>query len=84
MLAPSHGTCEHAVMAEAGLSEETVAARSGAGLDFVRRLVGLRILIPEPGVGLTRVGVRRVRVVEALERTGLSLDGLAEAMRSGL
>jgi class 3 adenylate cyclase len=71
-------------MAEAGLSEETVAARSGASPDFVRRLVALGILAPTPGAGFTGTDVRRVRLVEALEQAGLSLDGLAEAMRSGL
>jgi adenylate cyclase len=71
-------------MSEAGLSEESVVARSGANPDFVRHLVELGILAPTPGHGFTEADVRRVRVVEALDGAGLSLDGLAEAMRSGI
>jgi adenylate cyclase len=71
-------------VAESGLSEETVVARSGASPEFVRRLLELGILAPRPGVGLTEADVRRVRVVEALDGAGLSLDGLAQAMRTGL
>ena len=70
-------------MSQAGLSEDVVAARSGASLEFVRHLLELGIVAPEPGIGLTEADVRRVRVVEALDGAGLSLDGLAEAMRSG-
>jgi adenylate cyclase len=71
-------------MAQAGLSEESVVARSGASPEFVRHLLELGILTPTPGVGLTEADVRRVRVVEALDGAGLSLEGLAHAMREGL
>jgi class 3 adenylate cyclase len=60
-----------------------VAARSGASVDFVRRLLETGILTPDPAAGLTEADVRRVRVVEALEGAGLSLDGLAQAVGSG-
>jgi adenylate cyclase len=84
MLARRQRTCEDAAMAEAGLSEETVVARSGASPEFVRHLLELGILAPTPGVGLTDADVRRVRVVEALDGAGLSLEGLVQAMRDGL
>jgi adenylate cyclase len=71
-------------MSDAGLSIDTVAARSGATPDYVRHLIARGILAPEPGVGLTEADVRRVRVVEALDGAGLSLDGLAEAIRGGV
>ena len=71
-------------MSEQSLSPESVAARSGASLDFVRHLLDLGIIAAEPGAGLTEADVRRVRVVESLDGAGLSLDGLAEALRSGL
>ena len=71
-------------MTDPGLSIETVAARSGASPEYVQRLLGLGILIPVPGVGLTEADVRRVRVVESLDGAGLSLDGLAEAMGIGV
>jgi class 3 adenylate cyclase len=83
-LAPWHRTCEDAAMAETGLSEETIVARSGASPAFVRHLVELGILTPKAEVGFTDADVRRVRVVEALGGAGLSLDGLAQAMREGL
>jgi class 3 adenylate cyclase len=71
-------------MSEPGFSAETVASRSGASPEFVRRLLELGILAPTPDVGLTEADVRRVRVVGALDGSGLSLGGLAQAMRRGL
>jgi class 3 adenylate cyclase len=71
-------------MTDAGLSVEFVAARSGASEDFVRQLLELGILTPEPGIGLTDADVRRVRVVEALDGAGLSLDGLAQGIRANV
>jgi len=71
-------------MSESGLSVETVAARSGASPELVQRLLDLGILAPPPADGFGDGDVRRVRVVQALEGAGLSLDGLAAAIRGGL
>jgi len=71
-------------MDHADLSVEMVASRSGASVEYVQRLLELGILTPRPETDLTEADVRRVRVVEALEGAGLSLDGLAQAVGTGL
>jgi class 3 adenylate cyclase len=71
-------------MADADLSEEVLAARSGVSPDFVRRLIDLDIVAPMAGGCFDAADVRRVRVVEALDGAGLSIEGLAEAMRQGV
>ena len=66
-----------------GQTRQDLAERSGVDLDYVDRLVGLGVLEEAAG-GFTQGDVRRVRVVESLERAGLPLDSLAEALRQGI
>jgi hypothetical protein len=68
-------------MDQTGLSVESVASRSGATADFVRRLQELGLLADGAETSLTDVDVRRVRVVAALDGAGLSIEGLAQAVR---
>lgn len=64
-------------------SIDDVAERSGAPEDYVSRLVELGILSPDQGGLFTEGDVRRVRLMQTLERAGVPLDGVAVAIRSG-
>jgi adenylate cyclase len=59
---------------------EAVADRAGVEVAYVERLAGLGILTPRDGTYLANDS-RRVGVVQALERAGLALDGVAEVIR---
>ena len=71
-------------MEQPGLSVESVASRAGATADFVRRLQELGLLADGAETSLTDVDIRRVRVVAALDGAGLSIEGLAQAVRMGM
>jgi adenylate cyclase len=66
-----------------GQTRQELAERSGVDIAYVDRLLGLGIL-QERAEGFTHGDVRRVRVVESLDRAGLPLDSLAEALRQGV
>jgi class 3 adenylate cyclase len=60
-----------------------LAESAGVTRDFVGRLVELGILTPDRDRTFSRADVRRVRLVETLDRAGVPLDGVAAAMRRG-
>lgn len=64
--------------------EQDLADRAGVGLDEVRRLVELGILVSREGGSPFRSGdVRRIRLVLACERAGLSLGAIGQAVAAG-
>jgi adenylate cyclase len=64
-------------------SRQEVARRAGVDPDYVDRLVELGILRPGTGDAFSTGDVRRARWVHSLERAGVPLDGMAEAVRAG-
>lgn len=66
-----------------GLSRSEVAARAGASASDVDRLVELGILVPDDAGAFSDGDVRRVAIVRTLERSGVPLDGIGAAVRSG-
>jgi adenylate cyclase len=64
------------------LTEEEVAERAGIGIERLRALVELRLLVPEDG-GFRRRDVMRARVFVELETKGLDPPTLASAHASG-
>ena len=63
-------------------SAERVAERAGVGADYVARLTELGLI--GRASGYTGGDVRRVQVIEALERAGMSLEGVASLVRQGV
>jgi adenylate cyclase len=64
-------------------SRHDVARRAGVDPAYVDRLVELGILEPRPGDAFSEGDVRRARWIRSLERAGVSLDGMAAAVRQG-
>jgi adenylate cyclase len=64
------------------LTEQEVAERAGIGIERVRELVELRLLVPEDGV-FRRRDVMRARVLVELDAKGLDSPTLASAHASG-
>src|SRR4029453_5479098 len=60
-----------------------VADRAGAANDFVAMLVELGILSSGPDGHFSEGDVRRVRLMQTLERAGIPLQGAAAAVQSG-
>jgi adenylate cyclase len=60
-----------------------VADRAGVEVDFVDRLIDADILRPVDGAGFSVGDVRRARFVRNLQGAGVSLDGIAVAVREG-
>ncbi|HEX8025502.1 MAG TPA: hypothetical protein VF484_04780, partial [Candidatus Limnocylindrales bacterium] len=67
----------------AGYSAAEAAARAGVDLDYVERLVGLRILRPRDA-GYVAGDIRRIGLLRTLEDAGLPLDAIAEGMERGV
>lgn len=68
----------------AGLSEAELARRSGTTTGTVRRLTRLGILTERDGEHPYEPGdVQRIRLAEAVERSGLSLDAIGSAIAKG-
>ncbi len=61
---------------------EDAARRAGVKPEYVDRLVGLGILGPSGGA-FSKGDVRRIALMETLERAGLPLDGIAAAIGQG-
>src|SRR5262245_42886498 len=61
-----------------------IADRAGVEPAYVERLTQLGILVSAADPGFTVGDARRASIVWALERSGLPLEGLAEAIRRGL
>jgi len=70
-------------MAVAEYTLEQAAARAGLEPARLERLVELGIVAPQPRGRFTAGDVRRAMLVGALEDGGISLDGLAAAVRRG-
>jgi adenylate cyclase len=64
-------------------ADPTLAQQAGVEPGYVDRLVEVGILHGRPDGGFTVGDVRRIRVVEGLERGGLPLAVIAEAVRRG-
>ncbi len=60
-----------------------VARRAGVDPKYIDRLVELGILTPGPDDTFTPGDARAARMVETLERAGVSLEGMAAAVKSG-
>jgi len=60
-----------------------LATRAGVDRSFVERLVELGILPAPTDADIAPGAVRRVRVLDSLERGGISLEIIAQASRSG-
>jgi len=65
------------------LSRAEVAARAGVDDVYVDRVIEADIVRPGADGGLSLADVRRVRFVRSLERSGVSFDGIATAVREG-
>jgi adenylate cyclase len=63
------------------LSRQEVAARAGADVEYVGRLVELGLLVPDPGDAFSIGDARRIGMLRALTDAGLPLEGIAEAVR---
>jgi adenylate cyclase len=71
-------------MEKSSFTEAELAGRARVAPELVGRLVGLGILAPGDGEAPYGLGdVRRVRLVDACERAGLSLEGIAAAIADG-
>jgi adenylate cyclase len=71
-------------MEESSFSEEELAARARVEPKLVGRLVDLGILRPTDGPAPYGLGdVRRVRLADACQQAGLSLEGIGEAIAAG-
>jgi adenylate cyclase len=66
-----------------GLSRQQIAERAGVDAGYVQRLVDAGVLAPATGGAFTEGDVRRARLYEGLERTGLPLQALREAVDAG-
>ena len=71
-------------MEESSFSTGELAARAQVAPELVDRLVELEILAPAGDEAAYGLGdVRRVRLADACRRTGLSLEGIGEAIAAG-
>ena len=66
-----------------GISQTDVADRAGVDPGFVQRLIDAGVLAAAAGGGFSDGDVRRVRLYQGLERTGLPLDAIREALDAG-
>jgi DNA-binding transcriptional MerR regulator len=60
-----------------------VAGRAGAAQDYVSKLVELGVVPADRGGGFSEGDVRRVRLMQTLERAGVPLEEVAAAIRRG-
>jgi class 3 adenylate cyclase len=65
------------------LSHLEVAERAGVDPGYVKRLVDTEVLPAKPDGAFTEGDVRRVRVYHGLERAGLPIESIAEAVERG-
>src|SRR6266536_2786313 len=66
-----------------GLSDSDLALRSGTSAERVRLLGRLGILRPAEDGSYRRVDINRIRLAEALDRSGISLEDLGRAIDEG-
>jgi adenylate cyclase len=65
------------------LAQQDVADRAGVDLGYVRRLVGLGVLGSSDDGTFSDGDARRARLYRGLERAGLPMDALVEALQRG-
>jgi adenylate cyclase len=65
------------------MSEREVAERAGVDRDYVTKLVDVGVLAPDGDGTFTEGDVRRARLYQGLERTGLPLEAIREALEAG-
>jgi adenylate cyclase len=65
------------------LSQREVAERAGVEGSFVTRLIDVGVLAPAADATFTEGDVRRTRLYQGLERTGLPLEAIREALDAG-
>jgi adenylate cyclase len=66
-----------------GISERDVAERAGVESAYVARLIDVGLLAPAEDGTFTEGDARRARLYQALERAGLPIDALVEAIERG-
>jgi adenylate cyclase len=66
-----------------GISDREVAERAGVEPGYVTRLVDVGVLTPADDGAFTEGDVRRARLYQGLERTGLPLEAIREALDAG-
>ena len=66
-----------------GISERDVAERAGVEPGYVTSLVDVGVLTPADDGAFTEGDVRRARLYQGLERTGLPLEAIREALDAG-
>jgi adenylate cyclase len=66
-----------------GHTRQEVAQRAGVDPGYVDRLVELGILTPDAGAAFSSGDVLRARWIQSLERAGVPLEGIADAVRDG-
>ncbi|MGH2641210.1 MAG: adenylate/guanylate cyclase domain-containing protein [Actinomycetota bacterium] len=65
------------------ISERDVAERAGVDPGYVVKLVEVGVLVPDGDGSFTEGDVRRTRLYQGLERTGLPLEAIREALDTG-
>jgi adenylate cyclase len=60
-----------------------VARRAGVDPGYVEDLIRLGVISPDPVGAFSSGDARRARMVQSLERAGLPLEGMGEAIRTG-
>ena len=66
-----------------GISERDVAERAGVDSDYVNKLVDAGVLVPADDGTFSEGDARRARLYQGLERAGLPIDALVEALERG-
>jgi adenylate cyclase len=66
-----------------GISQRAVAERAGVDPDYVARLIDVGVLVPEGDGTFTDGDARRARLYRALERAGLPIEALVQALERG-
>lgn len=66
-----------------GISDLDVAERAGVDADYVAKLIEVGALIPAKDGTLREGDARRARIYRALERSGLPLDAISQAVERG-
>src|SRR5690606_12072857 len=65
------------------LTQDELAKRSGKPADYVARLVDLAIIAPRSEGGFRPTDIQRVRLIDALARSGIRLEDPGRPVRSG-
>lgn len=65
------------------MSQRDVAARAGVEVEYVRKLVDLGVLDPIEDGAFSEGDARRARLYQGLERAGLPIEAMVEALERG-